>query len=420
MPKYIGAIDGKIRVISDTEFHNDEFEVLELLEELSNISPQELIMNYKVKDKKLESKFFRKKAKELRIALVSNYGMMCGIASYSASLYKELMPMLGDYHVFAERNDDVDVSEIPEDKISFCWKRGESLNDLADKIRDYNPDIVFIQHEWGIFPNARYWLSFMNQLSDFRVVVTMHSTFYHMDKTIVEASIPEIVVHLEGAKDVLKNIKKVSGRISVIPHGCYTSDHKGKLWNFYKSEQTFIQFGYLFKYKGFENSIRAAALLKDKYPDIFFTGLCSEGPYSKIEHQNYYDELMLLVEKLGLTKNVALIRGYQSTEVLDSYLRTNKAAVFPYVTSKGHECFGASGACPNAMTKDIPVITSRVHHFENLPSIKAETPEEIASELDKLFSSQEAVKAQVYKQNQYLSENSWQNTALKYIEVFES
>ena len=69
----------------------------------------------------------------------------------------------------------------------------------------------------------------------------------------------------------------------------------------------------------------------DKYPDIFFTGLCSESVLNKNYHQSYYLQLMELIDELGIQENVALIRGYQSDQSWDSYFRTNKIALFPLV-----------------------------------------------------------------------------------------
>jgi glycosyltransferase involved in cell wall biosynthesis len=165
--------------------------------------------------------------------------------------------------------------------------------------------------------------------------------------------------------------------------------------------------------------LETVAILKKKYHDIFFTGICSESRYAKIEHQIYYNELISLISKLDLNENVSLIRGFQSEKVLDAYLRSNKVAIFPYVSSFQHEVFGASGAARLAMSAGLPVITSSVNHFIDLCSIKADTPEQMASELDKLFSDKLARQLQIDRQNQFIIDNSWAKIAKKYIEIFE-
>ena len=129
---------------------------------------------------------------------------------------------------------------------------------------------------------------------------------------------------------------------------------------------------------------------------------------------------MELVNKLNLIDNVAIIRGFQTEETLNSYFKTNQAALFPYTSDKEHEVFGSSGAARIAMHKGLPVITSSGNHFIDIPSIKADTPFEMAKELDKLFSNKEHYNKQLISQNKFLEVNSWKSVALQYIKLFEN
>jgi glycosyltransferase involved in cell wall biosynthesis len=427
MPRFIGVKNNHISIISDKYFECADVQIIELPSHLENISSDDLITNYKIKNGKLVAKLGSKPIKELKIALVSNWKMQCGIATYAENLWTEVVKKLDNFKLFIEKNEittgsvyEIGDKALSADQVSSCWKRGESLQQLVSEIKDYDPDIVWIQHEFGLWPNAMYWLSLMNQLSEYRVIVTMHSVFHHKDKTICEAAMPEIVTHLQGGHDVLKHEKQIPGKVYVIPHGCFPCTDRDRLWNFYKSNNTFMQFGFGFRYKGWENSIRATAVLKEKYSDVFFTGLFSESPYNKVEHQIYYDELMALVHELGIQENVAIIRGFQSEATLDSYMRTNQATIFPYISHPNHEVFGSSGAARIAMSKAVPVITSSVNHFSDLPTVKADTPEEMAKALEMLFTSRAAKQAQVEKQIEYLQENTWENIAQRYILLFEN
>lgn len=425
MARFIGIKDDHICIVSDSPFTNEGLQLLEVPSELSHVSSADLITNCIVKDGKIKCKFFKKSTKQLKLALVGNWKMRCGIATYSENLWPEVVKHVGDFKLFIEKNDlptgdihQVGDQIITDEQVSICWARGQSLQQLVKELKEYDPDIIWIQHEFGLWPNASYWLAMMSRLSDYRVIVTMHSVFHHQDKTIVEAAMPEIVVHLEGARTVLNHEKGLSNPVYVIPHGCDTYNNK-RLWNFYKSEKTFLQFGFGFRYKGWENSIRATAILKEKYPDVFFTGLFSESPYNKTDHQIYHNELMNLVSQLQITENVAIIRGYQSDATIDSYLRTNQASLFPYISHPEHEVFGASGAARMAMSKGLPVITSSAHHFSDLPTIKADTPEEIAAALECLFVEPNAKQKQIQTQISYLNDNTWEKIGLRYLKLFE-
>lgn len=426
MSRFVGIKNNNISIISDKPFNCSGIQMIELPAHLSSVSPNELITNYKLKNNKIVSKLSQKSAKELRVALVSNWKMQCGIATYADFLWTEATKHLGHFKLFIEKNDaatgpltQIGERTIPEDQIVSCWKRGESLQELVSEIKKYDPDVIWIQHEFGIWPNAMYWLSMMSQLSEYRIIVTMHSVFHHKDKTICEAAMPEIVTHLRGGLEVLKHEKQIPGYVYVIPHGCHPCLERNKLWNFYKSNRTFMQFGFGFRYKGWENSIRAAAILKEKYPDVFFTGLFSESTFNMVEHQIYYNELMELVAQLGIQENVAILRGFQSDATLDSYMRTNQVTIFPYISHPSHEVFGASGAARMAMSKAVPVITSSVNHFSDLPSMKADSPKEIAQALESLFEHPDIKEAQINKQLQYVSENTWEKVAQRYISLLE-
>ncbi len=427
MVRFAGIKNNRIYIVSDYPITNSEFQILEVPEEFNNISSKDLIVGGKVKNNNIVFKLKNKPAKDIKLALVGNWKMRCGISTYAENLWPEIVKHVGDYKLFIEENigestgplNQMGTEIIADDKISVCWKRGKSLQRLVNEINVYDPDIVFIQHEFGLWSSASYWLSLMSQLSEYRVIVTMHSIFHHKDKTICEAAMPEIISHLQGGYDVLKYEKKIPSKVHVIPHGCYLYTGE-KLWNFYKSNHTFITQGFGFKYKQFEYCINAVAILKEKYSDVFFTALFSESEYNKIEHQIYYNELLDLVNELGVQENVALIKGYQSDETINSYLNTNKVSVFPYGSNPEHEVFGASGAARLAMSKGIPVISSSVNHFSDLPTIKADSPEKIAEELDRLFSDKKNIENQLQKQMEYLTENSWENIALKHIEIFEN
>jgi glycosyltransferase involved in cell wall biosynthesis len=427
MVKFAAIENDKIKVVSDYKISSDNIKIVQLPEELWDVSPDVLITKYKYKNNKFVSKSDKLQIENLKIAFVSNWKMKCGIATYAENLWSEVIDYINDYKFFIEKRDNylspldtVGSKKIDPQNVIPCWERGKSLQNLVLEIKKYNPDVIWIQHEFGLWSNAAFWLSMLTQLSDYRVIITMHSVFHHRDKTICEAAMPEIVVHSQGAYEVLKNEKKVSGKVNIIPHGCFPPDNQEKLWNFYKSDHTFMQFGFGFRYKGWENAIKTVAILKNKFPSVFFTGLFSESDFSFSEHQIYYDELMSLVKSLKIEENVAIIRGFQSEETLDSYLRTNKATLFPYISHPVHEVYGSSGAAREAMSKGVPVITSSVNHFTDLPTIKADTPEQMAAALEKLFSNSKASKEQIEIQNRYLKENTWEKVALKYINLIEN
>lgn len=427
MPRFAGIKNERVHIVSNQIFTNKELLVLEVPKELDNVLSTTITTEYIVQDGIFIWKLEKKPLAKIKLAFIGNWAMACGISTYNEKLWPEIAKYIGSFKLFVEKNDNPIRSinifgdkVLIKDDVIICWKRGESLQELVFQIKQYNPDVILIGHEWGLFPNAAHFLAALTQLSCYKIITTMHSIFpNHKDKLIVEAALGgTIITHLEGAKQNLLD-KGINSNICVIPHGCDTKLNQDKLWNIYKTEHTFIQQGFGLRYKNFEWSIKAAAILKQKYPDIFFTGLISETPFAKEEHNIYYNELLELIDKNNLQGNIGLIRGFQTDAIIDSYFKTNRVAVFPYMSAPGSEVFGSSGAVRLAITAGVPAITSNIHHFEDTPSIKIKSIEELAKEIDRLFSDKNLQQEQIKKQNKFAEDNSWAKIAEKYAKVLE-
>lgn len=379
------------------------------------VSAAEIIQGYEVWRGKVVEKSESKPIEQLRIAFVGVWKIQCGISTYAEELFPRMAEPIKEWKIFAEHSQGAEE----EENVLRCWTRGEPLTELIENINAFDPDVVYIEHEFGIFPNARYWLSFMAQMQKYKVFVKQHSIFYHKDKLICESAVPNIIVHSNIGKRVLEE-KGVSSNISVIKHGCFPCVSDKRHWNLYHSEHTLVQFGFGFEYKGWEVALEAVSILKKKFPKIFFTGLFSESKFNKVYHTNYYNKLAALVQELEVENHVALIRGYQTDEALDAYLRTNQIAVFPYVLNGEHTVYGATGAARLAMAAGTPTITSFVPQFDDIEGVcpRPKDAEELAHEIEHFFSSKEVREEQVRKQNQFLIDNSWAAVTRQHLELF--
>ena len=96
----------------------------------------------------------KKQLSDLKVAGICNWGDQCGIATYSELLIPELRKHVKEVKIFAEIMED-------DSNVERCWKRGQSCIDLAKRIIEYAPDVVFIQHEFGIFPKATHFLKLL-------------------------------------------------------------------------------------------------------------------------------------------------------------------------------------------------------------------------------------------------------------------
>jgi glycosyltransferase involved in cell wall biosynthesis len=346
-----------------------------------------------------------------RIAMVGVYDVPCGIATYTRSLIDGMRGRVKDIHVFSE----YETGAPDSSGLTHCWRRGQPLDELVNTIKAYDPDVIIVQHEYGNFPVARHWLAFLGVLGQYHTIVTLHSVYNHQDKTIVEAACQDIVVHTEGAYQMLKH-KQLNGRVTVIPHGCPPPGPRERLWNLYGSSHTILQHGFGFPYKGWENALQTVAVLKNKYSDVFYTGLMSER-WPGV-HRAYRASLYELAGKLGISENVGLVLGYQSDNVLDAYMRTNRVAFFPYPDNGEHTVYGCSGAARTAMVAGLPVVASGVPLFEDLREV-VPTPDSIdgwVSALEHVFEGG----GNIAKQDEFLLSHSWEASATQYLDLVSS
>lgn len=358
---------------------------------------------------------------DLKVAYICNWGDCCGISTYTKFLVDAMADKVKEIKIFSEKTL---TNESNDERVDRCWERGKSLNELIKKIKDYSPDFLIIQHEFGIFPKATYFLQLMQGIENIPYVVAMHSVYEHLDKSVCTSAAKDIIVHSEEAKKALVRTGN-SNNIYVVPHGCVQYDDKevSELWNIFQTPYALMQFGFGFFYKGVDRAIDAVNYLKnkdEKFKDIFYVYLCSENNNTNMVHVKYYEHLLKKIEDYGLQDNVAIIKKFQSEKTINSYLRTAKIALFPYVINDDNKVYGASGAIRVAMANKIPVIASDAHLFDDLDGIVPRPGGYIslAKEIDEIFSNDGYRKDVLNKSANYIKDNSWEKSADKYLDVY--
>ena len=362
----------------------------------------------------------------LRLAVICNWGDACGIATYSKYLVDSLLPKVEELRIFAEEVDS-DVADDSYDVVR-CWKRGHSTASLVKQLVDWKPSVVLIQHEFGIFPKAPYLLQMLQGLDGAQIpyAVTVHSVYEHLDKVVCTAAMKNVVVHSKTGEACMKRLGHTAN-ICVIPHGCVQHEGVVENWNITHTPHAIMQFGFGFNYKGVDLALEAVAKLlreqPDKYGDIHYCYLCSESPHVKNVNNVYYQKLLKQIEELGLTGHAMIIRGYQTEDVLNQYLRTYKLAIFPYITDPKNVVYGASGAIRLAMANKIRTIASSSHMFDDVEGVLARPSgsDELAAAIDAAFSdSKDEKRRNIEKASDYVAANTWPNVADRYLSFLRS
>lgn len=312
-----------------------------------------------------------------RVAVIVPAEKNCGIRTYSDYLLAEFDKLVSQVLVFSNNDS------------------------LLTQMAVYDPDIIFLQHEFGIYHDQGKFSCLMSQLARWRTVVTLHTVLEHdiandearndyLTRSISEASCREVIVHSPQARVTLR-ARGYSGTVHFIPHGCLErSQVLGPLpatkYGMY-SKHSLIQFGFGGRHKGWENAIETVDLLKDDFPNIMYLGLfnCKDGDLST---EAYYRELLIKIKALGLQTKISLIKGFQSEQMLETLIRCSRAAIYLYKPPNDYWfSWGASGAVRLPLALNKPLVLGKFSQFSEFEGVApiVKTPFEAAAVIRKIF-----------------------------------
>jgi len=396
---------------------------------LSSVSNAELFSEYRV----VRSKIVHRSSSPRCVAVISVFGINCGIATYTKYLCDALKLEVDELLVLAE-DADIGNDEGLGYEVHRCWDRrsGDFLR-LYKRLEEFSPELVIIQHEFGLFPKLNVWNTLISQLSRWRTAVTLHTVLEHdvSNKTIhldyltrflAEAPCRELIVHTPRARQTIR-ARGFSGRIHYIPHGCFPPNPLERLpitKYGMMPNQVLFQYGFGSPHKGWDFAIDTVSLLVEKYPDIIYIGIFNVS--SSNRNAAYFHSLLNVIREKKLEKNVAIHRGFQSEETLRLYLRSSRIAFFPYrAPNQFWASWGASGAIQLPLSMGIPTILSDFSAFQEfndrLPIIR--TPEEAASVIDRILSDPAYEKSLSDTAFEIAEERRWEKVAAWYLEITE-
>jgi O-antigen biosynthesis alpha-1,2-mannosyltransferase len=163
----------------------------------------------------------------VKIAFVSTYAQKCGVATYCEELAMAMvkLPESPTVYVLAEKTEQT-IPPRSDLMAERCWSREHLATATASiqaMVHRIKPDVVHIQHEFGLFPNDRKFVKFVEDLREtVPVVVTLHTVFqdpwvhnYFFDHLRAD----RIIVHSAEA------LRIGMGGICLIPHGTLEYDY---------------------------------------------------------------------------------------------------------------------------------------------------------------------------------------------------
>jgi len=360
----------------------------------------------------------------------------CGIGTYTNYLSKGL---LKDKNITIDIITEKENSPVKGERINVhpCFDRiSEYDGDILSKIEEIGPDVVHIQHEFGIFGNDFRIVNLLEKIKT-KKVVTLHTLSVNylkpkfpeveaFNNLIVKAS-DKVIVHQRADKSVLSRQSSDEGKISVIAHGTEIMQNLDQMesrkklgWR--EDIKILLLFGFLKKAKLCFPFVQALPSIFKSNPDVYLYIVGSTCQSSEKE-KPYFDRIKEELKEQGIADRVVFIDEFIPQEKVPLYYNAADIVVMPYDLTE----WGASGALHLAIGSGKPTIISRIAKADE---IRENISEEITPLLHKkgewsrvvnrILADKEFREYIINRTKQYAEKTSWENIAKEHFELYQS
>lgn len=311
-------------------------------------------------------------------AMIGNFPpRRCGIATFTRDTYASLRNEIPRARWrLAVMEDASDTHEYPEEVTDVIRHDQPAAYDrLADELNRTGVEVVFLQHEFGIFggDDGSHILRLIRRLR-MPLVTTVHTVLERpslgqkrvMDEIIRTST--AVIVMTELGADILERVHKAGPtKVHVVPHGAperpfaATALFKGPLA--LASHKVIMSFGLLSPNKGLETIIRALPAVVARVPETVYLIVGATHPHLVArEGETYRQSLVDLALSLGVAGKLRFINRFVDDDELVDLLQAADLYVTPYLT----EAQITSGTLSYAVALGKPVVSTPFWHAREL------------------------------------------------------
>ncbi|MFA8437153.1 MAG: glycosyltransferase [Marinifilaceae bacterium] len=299
----------------------------------------------------------------MRITYISTYPPIeCGIATYTQYLSDAVKDAGKEVRILSQQGaQGADCFEVysPYDKdIAF------KLFQLVEK---QTPDLVHIQHEFGLFGDQRgiQIVEFLIRCRAINtpVVVTFHTVYENLnriERMVTQHILNEcsaVIVHEDFQREILIKDYQVTTPIEVIPHGVRNVQpiDGAKSILGLEEKKVVLLAGYFRATKNFERIIKLFPKIVEREPDAV---LLFAARNRINEYAEYQQEIYQLISQSPVKDHIMVLDGKFPQYTFDAILSAADVMTLPYV--KGAQ----SGVLAQASALHLPVVTSDLDSFK--------------------------------------------------------
>ncbi len=313
-----------------------------------------------------------------RLAILGNHPpRRCGIATFTADFSAALATAFPDIAIDVYAMTDPGGAHIYPATVSASIDQDDPIAyaATAERIRASGADLLWIQHEYGIFGGAAgdLLLRLIDRVS-IPIVVTLHTVLTDptpdqrrvMDALARRAG--RLMVMAERGRQILIDVHGVDpAKIVVLPHGIPdrplldTAAFKDRFG--FGGRRTILTFGLLSPNKGIETMIEAMPRIVAADPRALYVILGATHPHLVArEGERYRAFLMERAVELGVADHVRFIDAFVEFDDLLDYLGAADIYATPYLNPAQI----TSGTLSYAVGLGKPVVSTPYWHAEEL------------------------------------------------------
>jgi glycosyltransferase involved in cell wall biosynthesis len=389
----------------------------------------------------------------MRIAFISSYlPQPCGIATYTYYLteaFRRKSPatqisVLAEGEARPQRGSATDVRTV------FRFD-SEYVDAVLSAVDELSPDVVHIQHEYGIFGLDERFPRLLTGLRRLQcpTVVTLHTVHTNLsmdlgcgtwrgrppiadlDIELYQKQIGDladlVVVHQdEPIRQVLVRQGLTSGRLVTVPHGTLVEKMPSRTaarcsLGIAEDVPLLVSFGYLESAKNIPTLIEAIELLHGKgiKAHARLGGYVRNATPAGHRLRRNCEEL---VNNRGLAEYVRFMDRPIDEECIPTFFAAADVACFVY--DEDTRC--ASGALHRSMGCGATIVASRIPKFHELTQVADEilvnprSPSEIARMLERLILDLEFRDSIQSSVLDYARSTAWPRIASRHLEIYQS
>lgn len=301
----------------------------------------------------------------MRIGYLSSFPPIeCGIATYTSYLETAMSSRELETFVVAPHG-------AMGDRVfpTYTSGSGDFAPAVYQMFTQLTPDVVHIQHEYGLYGPSRGMeivdLVLRLRLIQIPVVITLHTVYETLkaeEQLVLRHLLSEcagIIVHEEFQRHTLRRElgEEIANKVEVIDHGVRevapVADAKEQLG--LDGHQVVMMCGYFRPSKGFHKALDFFGEVAEQNPNAT---LVLAGKTRNIEYDDYRRELLSEIEAAPFADRVRILTGQFPQHTFDTLLSAADVVVLPY------DVGAQSGVLSQAIAFKRPIVTSSLKAFQ--------------------------------------------------------